>query len=321
MRTSTLARCLLAAALACRGALAGAMTVAPDIDARRLAERLAGPGIALANPTLEGASANAAGTFAGAAGAIGFADGVLLTTGTVQCAPGPNNSPNCSGGGSTSSLKFDFTTQTGKIYLRYVFASEEYNEYANSNFNDTLEVLLNGRNIALMGNGRGISVNSINKDNYHAFFRDNTVLGLDTQYDGLSTILDLSASNLSGSNSFEVRISDANGDPSYDSAVLLPSGALRAIPPVPEAAGWTLLLAGLGLLGGVARRAKRRRIGAPPEMMDDDPIRPAQLRARTGGGRRPAGPGQSACQRVERYLAKLGGQSRRPAGDGKPART
>jgi hypothetical protein len=242
---------------------ASALVVNASNDANSLASFLGGTGITISNAVLSSASPTGSGTFTGGASAIGFDQGVLLTTGTVDCAPGPNTSSSCTGPGTTSSLKFDFTTSTGNVFFNYVFASEEYNEYVGSPFNDQFQLLLNGVNIAtLPGNAGAVTINNVNQNTNSQFFRNNTGTGslnLNTQYDGLTTVLNASATGLSGKNTFEFKIADI-GDASLDSGVFIQAGTFAAsLPPtsnVPEPA--TITMFGLGLLGVATIHKKKR---------------------------------------------------------------
>lgn len=258
MKISKMLKALLAAAsLSMAAGSASALVVTASTDANALAAALGGSGVTISNATLSTASPTAAGTFTGGLGAIGFDSGVLLTTGTVDCAPGPNNQSGCTGPGTTTSLKFDFTSDTGDVFFRYVFASEEYNEYVGTQYNDKFELLINGVNIALLPGGGGVvSINNVNNNVNSAYYRDNTVLGLDTQYDGLTTVLIAQAFGLSGVNTFEFLIYD-QGDSSLDSGVFIEAGTFSSTPPVDVPEPGPLALLGLGLLGLMAAKRKK----------------------------------------------------------------
>lgn len=92
-----------------------------------------------------------------------FATGLVLTTGNVSVAAGPNNSgaasssvgnhytesdlSPCSGGyslTSCASLEFDFIAMADTFAVNYIFASEEYCEYVGSSFVDPFAFLLTG---------------------------------------------------------------------------------------------------------------------------------------------------------------------------------
>src|SRR5690606_34863912 len=122
------------------------------VSANALVNNIIGSGITFSNATYTGRPV-AAGTFNVTASIIGLPSGVIITTGHINVAPGPNNN-----GGATYSnngpaipalngiaqsttfdgaiLEFDFVPQSDFISFRYVFASEEYNEYVCSEFND-----------------------------------------------------------------------------------------------------------------------------------------------------------------------------------------
>ena len=228
-----------------------------------LANAIGGSGITISNVSYSGATSTASGTFTNGEDTVGFGNGVVLTTGTVDCVAGPNNQGDCTGAGTTTSLKFDFVSATGKLFFDYVFGSEEYNEYVNSNFNDEFQLLLNGVNIALLPAGAGVvSINNVNCGSNSAFYRNNSVggaagcnnLGLDIQYDGLTTVLTASADVTSSLNTFEFRIFD-RGDSRFDSGVFIKAGPFSGTGnqvPLPG----TLSLLGLGLLGLSAVRKK-----------------------------------------------------------------
>jgi len=260
MKFSKFSALVAALTMSLAASSASALVVSASNDATALANALAGSGIAISNATLSAASATGAGTFTGGAASVGFNSGVLLTTGTVTCAPGPNSSTSCSGGGTTTSLKFDFTSDTGDVYFKYVFASEEYNEYVGSAYNDTFQLLLNGVNIALLPGSAGVvSINNVNNNVNSSFYRNNSGAGslnLDTQYDGLTTVLIAQATGLTlgSTNTFEFRIADL-GDSSFDSGVFIEAGTFSSSNPVPEPAG--IALFGLGLLGLLAAKRKK----------------------------------------------------------------
>ncbi|MGZ3157878.1 MAG: choice-of-anchor L domain-containing protein [Burkholderiaceae bacterium] len=256
MKLTKFSSLMIAMIMSLAAASSDAMVVTASTDGNALANALTGSGVAISNVSLTTASPTGAGTFSGAAGAIGFDQGVLLTTGTVTCAPGPNVSSNCTGSGTTTSLKFDFTSTSGNVFFNYVFASEEYNEYVGSQFNDSFQLLLNGVNIALLpGAGGVVSINNVNNGSNSAYYRDNSVLGLDTGYDGLTTVLTASATGLVGVNTFEFLIQDV-GDASWDSGVFIQAGTFSDTPTdVPEPGSVALL--GLGLLGLLAAKRKK----------------------------------------------------------------
>lgn len=248
---------------------AGLVHASPVVSASNvgtaLASAIAGSEITVSNVVYSGATSIASGTFTNGAATVGFDQGVVLTTGTVGCIAGPNNETGCTGGGTTTSLKFDFTSNTGKLFFQYVFGSEEYNEFVNSSFNDEFRLLLNGVNIALLPSSAGVvSINNVNCGSNAGFYRNNSSggtancanLGLDIEYDGLTTVLTAEANVVAAAvNTFEFLIFD-RGDSNLDSGVFIKAGSFSGTNPSnPVPLPGTLALMGVGLLGlGAVRR-------------------------------------------------------------------
>ena len=124
--------------------------------------------------------------------------GIIMTTGNISVAPGPNNSTSASsqntqgipdaqlaalvapyslGSNGASVLEFEFISISGTVSFEYVFASEEYPEYANTSFNDVFAFWVTGpdpvtgnnvsRNIALIpGTNLPVTINNLNHTEY-----------------------------------------------------------------------------------------------------------------------------------------------------------
>ncbi|MEI6765924.1 MAG: choice-of-anchor L domain-containing protein, partial [Bacteroidota bacterium] len=119
----------------------------------------------------------ALGSFSANGSGFPLSSGILLATGNVTNAAGPNTYTNrttelgtagdadlniITGANSTmdaSVLEFDFIPASNTVEFKYVFASEEYPEWACSKFNDVFAFLLSGPGIA---GGQGFSNNAKN---------------------------------------------------------------------------------------------------------------------------------------------------------------
>ncbi|MBX2929998.1 MAG: choice-of-anchor L domain-containing protein [Saprospiraceae bacterium] len=140
------------------------------------------------------------GFFENGLASIGVDRGIILATGPISNASGPNNftdksgSYNYSGGdpdldilsGATVrdriGLEFDFVPLDSFVTFRYVFASEEYCEFVGSVYNDVFGFFISGpgisgpfsnnsRNIALIpGSNSFVSINSVNHLQNEGYF-------------------------------------------------------------------------------------------------------------------------------------------------------
>jgi hypothetical protein len=246
------------------------VTVTPTSDANTLASALAGSGVTIVSgsPSLTGGvtlGSECSGTFAGGASAgIGVPSGVLLTSGFASnAAVTPNANDGITGvtgggpdadlsalvgGGSTFDkcvLEFDITSTTGDLFFNYVFASDEYNEYANTGFNDVFGLFVDGTNVALVpppaAPGTPVSVNNVNGGNPFGsgavnplFFNNNDPSNggpfVSLQYDGFTNSFTATKTGMgSGSHHIKLAIADKN-DAVLDSAVFIEGGSFTATP-------------------------------------------------------------------------------------------
>jgi hypothetical protein len=155
----------------------------PALTPTDLANTLLGGGITISNVTYTGNNP-AAGLFSGGTGIIGFESGIILSSGQAADVVGPNTSDATTTAFGTPGdadlqtqipgfttfdaavLEFDFVPSGSAVAFQYVMASEEYNEYANSSFNNVFGFFVNGVNYALLPDGvTPVSINNVNGGN------------------------------------------------------------------------------------------------------------------------------------------------------------
>ncbi|GAA4046503.1 hypothetical protein GCM10022409_35690 [Hymenobacter glaciei] len=150
---------------------------------------LVGQGVRIGNVKLTGLRTSL-GYFASDTSIIGMKGGLLLSTGNVDSVARANISPGTSGIAADMQqkfrpdkdlarechcrvydqviLEFDFVPSHNSASFRYCFASEEYNEYVGSTFNDAFVFMLTGpkvkrKNMALLPRSTArVAVNSVN---------------------------------------------------------------------------------------------------------------------------------------------------------------
>lgn len=143
------------------------------------------------------------GFFEGGKPSIGLEKGIILSTGNVKNAEGPNNKRDITTDfGDISSdvdlvklatgpvfdvvgIEFDFVPLDSFVNFRYVFASDEYCEYVGQKFNDVFGFFVSGpgingsfnnkgENVALVpGSNAFVSINTVNYNQNQLFFTDN----------------------------------------------------------------------------------------------------------------------------------------------------
>jgi hypothetical protein len=262
---------------------ASAITVTETGDANTLVNTILGPGVSVVGGTLNYVGAAvASGTFTGGgASGIGVNSGVILTSGKAGGAVGPNTSDGYTranglsgdadlnalvGGGTYDAtvLEFDFISGTGDLFFNYVFASDEYNEYADTTFNDVFAFFLDGENIALIpGTTIPVAINNVNAtlDDHPEYYNNNDMFGTgnpfpyNIQYDGFTDVFTAKKLGLTaGSHHIKLAIAD-RGDDILDSAVFIQAGTFSGTEHDIPDAGCTLALLGLAVSAmGTLRR-------------------------------------------------------------------
>ena len=191
-----------------------------------------------------------------------FQTGLVLTTGNVSVAAGPNNSSSASNPvtphyvelllqplvndpiSSSASLEFDFVASADTFAFNYIFGSEEYCEFVGTGWNDVFAFFLSGvdavtnvpfenRNVAIVPGtiNTAVSINNVNGPpcgpggTNAAYYTVNPSPGV--QYDGYTVAL-TAAAKILACQKYHMKMAIANvgaGDFLYDSGVFIEEGS------------------------------------------------------------------------------------------------
>tara|TARA_R110001583_G_scaffold58812_1_gene175108 strand:- start:6463 stop:9492 length:3030 start_codon:yes stop_codon:yes gene_type:complete len=209
--------------------------------------------------TYSGDQAQGVGYFNAGTSDFPLGSGVVISTGQVMNAEGPNTGGNASdainettgdadvnlltanNGRDAQILEFDFVPAGDKLEFRYIFASEEYPEYACGAYNDVFAFIIsgpgitgpyanNGKNIAIIpGTSQEVSIKNINDGwcGSSTYYVDESG-GFATRFDGRTTVLTANA-DVQACETYHIRliISDV-ADRSYNSAVFLEAESFKS---------------------------------------------------------------------------------------------
>ena len=130
-----------------------------------------------------------------------------------------------------ASLTVNFTPTNPQLAINYVFASEEYQEFVGTEFNDVFAFFVNGVNCALTpGTASPITVNTINQNINSLFYVPNEPATYDTEFDGFTVVLTCRAAvNPGVPNTLRLVIADAS-DGILDSGVFLQANGVSSNP-------------------------------------------------------------------------------------------
>lgn len=189
---------LISAALAATAVVSAQLTVNNALTPQQIVQTvLLGPGVTASNITFQG-DPDQLGTFNGSASNIGMGAGMIMATGSINVAPGPNNAGGLTLGGGNwgvgdpdldsivailpvpgtthdrAVLEFDFVPTGDSLAFNFILASEEYDEYVCGTVTDVFAFFLSGPgingpfsnnavNIALVpGTNVPVAINTVN---------------------------------------------------------------------------------------------------------------------------------------------------------------
>jgi GEVED domain len=222
---------------------------------------LTGNNVTLSNlVTSQGIANNSIATFTGGLTGgtpnIGIDNGIALVSGNAATAIGPNNSSGFTSGANTvrsdaqiatltttnaydtTSITFNVIPSGNFLSVRFVFASEEYNEYVCSSFNDAMGIFVKTgagayQNIAKVGSSN-LTINQVNIGtagtngniggcnlSNAAFFTNNLPNSPNLQYDGFTVPIESQIAVIPNT-TYTIKIVVADiGDFRLDSAVFV----------------------------------------------------------------------------------------------------
>lgn len=182
-----------------------------------------------------------------------FDSGLILCSGDIDNAEGPNNSSgagsNLSGGGDSdlqqllpsysindaTVIEFDFVPASDTVRFNYIFGSEEFPEYVNSSFNDVFGFFISGpgisgpysnnaENIALLPNGDPVTIDDV----YGTQWYTSSSYGGAVEYDGCT--LELTAEAIvQACETYHIKLAVGDaGDHILDSGVFIEAGSFTS---------------------------------------------------------------------------------------------
>jgi gliding motility-associated-like protein len=237
------------------------LTVDVEMPIEQMVQNLVGEGVQISNISVNAAD-SAYAYYYSAGTELGTNQGLLLSTGLATRAVGPNNSsglPQLGSGGvclncnlfdnnfpgspllnlfagyntfDACLVEFDIVPQGDSLRFSYTFASEEYQEWVGSPFNDVFGFFITGPNVGtdvnlalVPGSSQAVAVNTVNHLINTAYYDNNiTPPGVFIQYDGLTVNLVAEVGNLIPCETYHLKLAIADGsDRIYDSAVFIRS--------------------------------------------------------------------------------------------------
>lgn len=236
------------------------LNIIPQTNATQMANAFILSGVTASNATYSGSQNTLASFTNGSSTNLGLPDGIILTTGIVNGNPslssphpGFASTSNSTAGDSqlnglipgfstfdAAVFEFDLVPAGNILEFQYVFASEEYPEFAGSSFNDVFGFFISGAdpnggsynnlNIALLaGSSTVVCINNINNQVNSSFYVDNAALnGQTIVFDGFTTVLTALVAVTAGqSYHLKMAVADA-GDEVYDSAIFLKAQSMKS---------------------------------------------------------------------------------------------
>lgn len=207
-------------------------------------------------------SSDAYGYFNNTSADFPFASGLIMASGPIENACGPDNSS--SDGGSIGSgsdpdlamltsysvndatiVEFDFVPASDTIRFNYIFGSEEFPEFANSSFNDVFGFFISGPgisgpysngaiNIALLPNGDPVTIDNVyNSGTWYTGPTSGNGSTGDAynnvvQYDGCTVPLTAEVI-LTACETYHIKLAVGDaGDSSYDTGVFIEAGSFTS---------------------------------------------------------------------------------------------
>ena len=229
------------------------LTYQTNATALQMANAIFGDGVSVTGASYSGPTASKAIYSNGqlSPGVVPSNTGVILSTGNAADFTQSSGDPNRSTQTSTNTtgtdnnalfnslagtntfdavwLNVDFIPTSSVMTMRFVLSSEEYPEFASSQFNDVVGVWVNGTLVPIgVGNGQA-GVTNINAANQPNLNINNTNDAFNTEMDGFTVTLTLKMNvNPGVVNSIRIGIADTS-DNAYDSNLLIAGDSVQTV--------------------------------------------------------------------------------------------